>query len=144
MSTKEARDRRRDLTQEPPGLLERGLELDAIEDLVDSSVERDGRALLIAGHPGLGKTRLQGVALDRARERGLLVLRAAGSELEQNVAFGVAGQLLRRLLAGVPEDERAGLIRDAPAGVSALYGAGRLSRSSWKLGDGGPGVMVTE
>jgi DNA-binding CsgD family transcriptional regulator len=123
MPTREARNRRRDLTQGVSGLLERGPALAAIEELLDPSVDGDG-ALLIAGHPGLGKTRLFGVALDRARERGLLVLRAAGSELEQNVAFGVAGQLLRGLLAGVPEDDRAALLCDAPAGVSALYGAG--------------------
>jgi DNA-binding CsgD family transcriptional regulator len=53
----------------------------------------------------------------------MVVLGAAGSELEQNVAFGVAGQLLRRWLAGMPKDERADLLRDASPGVSALYDA---------------------
>lgn len=124
MPTREAPDRRRDLTRGSSGLLERGVEVDAIEGLIDSSVASGGVALLIAGQPGLGKTRLHGVALDRARASGVIVLRAAGSELEQSVAFGVAGQLLRSLLAGVPEDERAALLRDAPAGLSALHGTG--------------------
>jgi DNA-binding CsgD family transcriptional regulator len=122
MPTREAPDRRRDLTRGSSGLLERGVEVEAIEGLIDSSMVGGGVALLIAGQPGLGKTRLHGVALDRARARGVVVLRAAGSELEQTVAFGVAGQLLRSLLTGVPEDERAALLRDAPAGVSALRG----------------------
>lgn len=124
MPTRKAPDRRRDPTRGASGLLERRVEVEAIEGLLDSSMTGGGAALLISGQPGLGKTRLHGVALDRARLNGVVVLRAAGSELEQTVAFGVAGQLLRSLLAGVPEDERAGLLRDAPAGVGALHATG--------------------
>lgn len=117
-------DRRTDLLRGETGLLERGIELDAVEELLAPEDDEGSRALLVSGAPGLGKTRLFGVALDRARSRGLLALRAAGSELEQNVAFGVAGRLLLGLLAAVPAEERAGLLRDAPEGTRALSGQG--------------------
>ena len=118
-------DRRRDALR-GGGLLERGPELAAIDELLDSASEGTEPALLIVGAPGLGKTRLYGAALDRARARDMLVLRAAGSELEQSVAFGVAGQLLRGWLASVPNDERAALLQSAPERVRTLYGEGPL------------------
>jgi DNA-binding CsgD family transcriptional regulator len=123
-SAPETRDRRGGRARGDTGLLERGPELEAIDRLLESSVENREQALLISGDPGLGKTRLHGVALDRARARGLLVLRAAGSELERDVAFGVAGQLLRGWVAAMPGDERAGALREAPERVRELYGDG--------------------
>jgi DNA-binding CsgD family transcriptional regulator len=48
----------------------------------------------------MGKSRLHEAALDRARAEEMRVLRAAGAELERNVAFGVARQLLAVLLIG--------------------------------------------
>ncbi len=62
----------------------------------------------------MGKTRLHEAALDRARGWEMRVRRAAGAELERNIAFGVAAQLLgtapgelplgRRDAAPAPED----------------------------------------
>jgi predicted ATPase len=95
MPSRATRETRANRTCGDAELLERGRELQAIDALLDGNVDGVDRALLIRGHPGLGKTRLYGVALDRARARGQLVLRAAGSELEQDVAFGTAAQLLR-------------------------------------------------
>ena len=43
-----------------------------------------------------------------------------GRELEQNLAFGMAGQLLRSLLGGVSEQERAALLSEAPQRVLML------------------------
>ena len=63
--------------------------------VLDAAGDGLGAALLLEGHAGMGKTRLHEAALDEARARGMRVLRAAGAELEQNVALGVAGQLLR-------------------------------------------------
>src|SRR5689334_16572836 len=109
--------RREDRAWGETGLLDRRRELDAIDTLLDSTAAGNGEALLLSGQPGLGKTRLYGVALDRARARGLLVLRAAGSELERDVAFGVAGQLVRGWLAALEPEERAATLAEVPEGV---------------------------
>ncbi len=82
-----------------------------------------GRALLLEGHAGMGKTRLHEAALDDARSRGMRVLRAAGAELEQNVAFGVAGQLIRALLSDLPPAGRRAFLAEAPERVRSLAGA---------------------
>jgi DNA-binding CsgD family transcriptional regulator len=68
----------------------------------------------------MGKTRLHDTAVEAARERDLLVVRAAGAELEQNLAFGVAGQLLRSLLNEVSGAQRRALLADAPRRVLML------------------------
>ena len=116
-------------------MLERALELAAIDELLAGGADELDRALLISGHAGLGKTRLYRAALDRAADRGLLALTAAGSELEQNVAFGVAGRLLRGLLAAVPAAERAALLREAPERATALQGHGSAGAQA-ELEDG--------
>src|SRR5258707_12870483 len=95
-------DRRGRAVRGGMGLLERDSALATIDGVLDSVSAGNGRALLISGHPGMGKTRLHEATLDAARARGLQVLRASGSELEQNLAFGVAGQLLRSLLSELP------------------------------------------
>jgi DNA-binding CsgD family transcriptional regulator/tetratricopeptide (TPR) repeat protein len=110
MPVREAPDRRGRPLRGRAGLLERESPLQAILAVLDSIEAGTGAALLIEGHPGMGKTRLYEAALDEGRRRDMRVLRAAGAELEQNVAFGVAGQLVRarvRSLAGSREDLRA-------------------------------------
>jgi DNA-binding CsgD family transcriptional regulator len=103
-------------------LLERDSALDAIEACLDG-VQRDhGCAVMFEAHAGMGKTRLHEAALDRARELELRVLRAAGTELERSVAFGVARQLLGSQLGSLPRSERALLLAGAPAAVQELAG----------------------
>jgi predicted ATPase len=102
------------------GLLERDSPLRAINDVLDALDVGSGEALLLEGHAGMGKTRLHEAALDEARRRGIRVLRAAGAELEQNVALGVAGQLIRALLHELPEDARGAFLADAPERVRSL------------------------
>jgi DNA-binding CsgD family transcriptional regulator len=106
------------------GLLERDDALATIADVLDDARSGNGRALLISGHPGMGKTRLHEAALDEARRRDLLAIRGTGSELEQNLAFGVAGQLLRSLSSEIPSTRRAELLAEAPSHVRTLDGPG--------------------
>ena len=73
----------------------------------------------------MGKTRLHEAALDDARSRGMRVLRAAGAELEQNLAFGVAGQLVRALVSDLPPAGRRAFLAEAPERVRSLAGAAR-------------------
>ncbi|MCY1139126.1 LuxR family transcriptional regulator [Actinoplanes sp. Pm04-4] len=57
-------------------------------------------ALLVTGEPGVGKTTLLDAAAARARQRGRLVLRATGVELEADLPFSALHQLLLPLRAG--------------------------------------------
>jgi DNA-binding CsgD family transcriptional regulator len=122
MSVREAHDRRGRPLRGRVGLLERESPLQAIGAALDSTLAGDGAALLLEGHAGMGKTRLHESALDEARRRGMRVLRAAGAELEQNVAFGVAGQLVRALVADLPRDTRRAFLSEAPERVRSLAG----------------------
>ncbi|HTU85655.1 MAG TPA: AAA family ATPase [Solirubrobacteraceae bacterium] len=124
MPVREAPDRRGRPLRGRRGLLERELPLQAIADALDSIAAGDGAALLLEGHAGMGKTRLHEAALDEARRRRMRVLRAAGAELEQNLAFGVAGQLVRALVADLPREARRAFLAEAPDRVRSLAGAG--------------------
>ena len=76
-----------------------------IEAALDAAVHGTGEALLIEGHAGMGKTRLHEAALDGARDRGMRVLRAAGADLESEIAYGVAASLLDAPLRLLSADE---------------------------------------
>jgi DNA-binding CsgD family transcriptional regulator len=124
MPVREAPDRRGRPLRGRMGLLERESPLQAITAALESIAAGDGAALLLEGHPGMGKSRLHEAALDEGRLRGMRVLRAAGAELEQNLAFGVAGQLVRALVADLPRDARRAFLAEAPERVRSLAGAG--------------------
>ena len=95
------------------GLLERERELAAIDALLEG-----GRALLmLEGASGIGKTALVDAACLRAEERGFEILRARGSELEADFAFGVVLQLFERRLADAGVDEREALLEGPAAAV---------------------------
>jgi DNA-binding CsgD family transcriptional regulator len=102
------------------GLLDRDDVLRSIDQALDSASDRASLALLLVGHAGMGKTRLFEAALGRARERRFRVVRAGGAELEQNLAFGLAAQLLRSLLSEVPPAQREALSAAAPKRVLSL------------------------
>ena len=122
MPVREAPDRRGRPLRGRRGLLERDSVLQSITAALDSVKDGGGEALLLEGHAGMGKTRLHEAALDEARRRGLRVLRAAGAELEQNVAFGVARQLVRALLQDLPPKARRAFLAEAPERVRSLAG----------------------
>jgi DNA-binding CsgD family transcriptional regulator len=106
------------------GLLEREHPLGTIAETLDAAHLGSGRGLMFEGHAGLGKTRLHEATLDRARSLDFRVLRAAGSELEHNVSFGVAAQLLGSLLHGLPEIRRRAALESAPERIRRLAGFG--------------------
>ncbi|MEA2220027.1 MAG: hypothetical protein QOJ35_2653 [Solirubrobacteraceae bacterium] len=113
-------------------LLERDVELRAVEDLLEMARAGAGRLLLVEGHAGIGKTALLEAAVARARASGATVLRARGSELETNFAFGIALQLFEPLLAGADDETHDRLL----AGSAALAGPLLERPTSW-LGDEG-------
>ncbi|HSK60847.1 MAG TPA: AAA family ATPase [Actinomycetospora sp.] len=83
-------------------LLDREREVDRLHRLVDDAVACRGAFVLVEGEAGIGKTRLAAVAREHAHEAGLTVLGARGAELEGELAFGVARDLLGRAAAGRP------------------------------------------
>ncbi len=99
-------------------LLEREEELLAVDELLDAARSGGGHLILVEGHAGIGKSALLDAAVLRARAGGVTVLRARGSELEADFAFGVALQLFEPLLAGADDETRDRLL----AGSAALAG----------------------
>jgi DNA-binding NarL/FixJ family response regulator len=88
-------------------LLERELELHAIEEAVREVHGGRNRLLVVEGAPGVGKTRVIGAARECARDGGLRDAAARASELEGSFAFGVIRQLLGPAVAELDQDERA-------------------------------------
>lgn len=75
------------------GLLERESELFEIGMAVEKAAAGDGRALLIEGEPGIGKTALLDAVARRARDARMTVLSARAGELEREFGFGAVRQL---------------------------------------------------
>lgn len=96
-------------------LLERERELEAVHRLVG-----EGGVLLIEGGAGIGKTSVLDAACGLGGEAGRAVLRARGSELESEFAFGVVGQLFERALVTAAPGVRDELLAGPAAAVRTL------------------------
>lgn len=110
-------------------LLEREGELIAIDARLRAAARGTGSLALIEGPAGIGKTQLIEAAIERATDAGMLVLRATGSEMEADFAFGIARQLFERPLAELSGRERgrvlAGVAGRAPLFLGVEHAAGR-------------------
>jgi hypothetical protein len=96
----------------------RDAEIALLTSLLDG-IDGTGGALVLYGEPGIGKSRLLGVAAGLARERGCTVLSAAGVQSEAHLPFAGLHQLLRPLrfrAADLPAAQRA--VLDAAFGLS--------------------------
>jgi DNA-binding CsgD family transcriptional regulator/tetratricopeptide (TPR) repeat protein len=67
------------------GLVGRDAELTVLAELVDAAVSGTGRAVLIEGEPGIGKSSLAQAAAEYAEQRGCHVYWAAADELGQTL-----------------------------------------------------------
>ncbi|NUP53567.1 MAG: AAA family ATPase [Catenulispora sp.] len=83
-------------------LVGRDGELGQLTRFLDEVAER-GRALLLTGDAGLGKTALLEATAAAAAQRGLVVLRATGSEFEAELSFAALNQLLFPVLPRIEE-----------------------------------------
>jgi DNA-binding CsgD family transcriptional regulator len=102
-------------------LLERDAELAALGAACESASHGDGRLVLVEGAAGIGKSALLARAADLAVERGLQVLRARGSELESDFAFGVIRQLYEPVLARASAAEQTVLLAGAAGPAARLF-----------------------
>ena len=94
-------------------LLERAAELEKLRALVDAP-EGTGNVVVIEGPTGIGKTALLEFTCDCAREAGLRVLSARGSEFRRVYPWGIVRSLFAPALA-LPEAERDQVFHDAAA-----------------------------
>ena len=103
-------------------LLERGREIEVLDDLLAQARGRRGRAVLIEASAGLGKTSLLGAAGDLAAEAGYVCLRARATELERDFAYGCVRQLLEPAVARASEADREEMFAGAAALAAPLFG----------------------
>ena len=80
-----------------PPLVGRGREWSALVGLYEGIAD-DGRAVLLEGEAGIGKTRLAEELVAHARERGAAVLAGRAYEEEAALAYGPLVEALRRRL----------------------------------------------
>ncbi len=116
-------------------LLDRERELESLEGLLDDAEREAGRLMVIEGAPGIGKTSLLNEARRRAVERGLTVIYARASELEQSFAFGVVHQLFDAQLRtdGASHELMAGAARLAEPVFAHHRSAGPLDDPSYSV-----------
>jgi DNA-binding CsgD family transcriptional regulator len=101
-------------------LLEREAELGTIRAAVEATVAGDGRALVIEGEAGAGKTRLLAEARGIAAGSGAEVLTARAGELERDFPFAVSRQLLVPRLRQAASEELKTLFDGAAPARGAL------------------------
>ncbi|HEX6388868.1 MAG TPA: AAA family ATPase, partial [Solirubrobacteraceae bacterium] len=105
-------------------LLEREPELARVDRPLASWREGSGRAVLVQGPPGIGKTRFMAAVAERAGGDGILHLSARGGELERDFAFGVARQLFEPVLLELGAGAREELLTGAAALAAPVVGFG--------------------
>ena len=99
-------------------LFEREAQLARVERTFDRVGAGGGAVVVVEGPAGIGKTELLAAVRAAAQTRGLGALRARGSEFEEEIAFGVARQLLEPMVRAASPGERRRLL-DGVAHVGA-------------------------
>jgi DNA-binding CsgD family transcriptional regulator/tetratricopeptide (TPR) repeat protein len=88
----------------PAALMERGIHLAAITDLVTRIGDEGAQCLVLQGAAGIGKTSILHRAATAARERDIRVRRAVGDDLETRLPWG----MVRQLFGDVPTAQLTG------------------------------------
>ncbi len=105
-------------------LVERETERAVIEQQLRDARAGIGSIVVLEGPAGKGKSRLLHLAADLAREQGLRVLGASGTELERHFPFGLAIQLFEPWWLAADERERAAALGGAAGAAAALLEQG--------------------
>ena len=120
----------------PPGpLLEREGEQTELARAIRTAADGGGRIISLVGSAGLGKSSLIGRGAEWAATEGFWLGRAFGSELERDLGWGVAVELLEQLLDHADDDQREKALggRAAPCEL-VLSGAVDRDRASLTSG----------
>jgi DNA-binding CsgD family transcriptional regulator len=122
-------------TRTTPGLLERDLELEALQSALEDAADGDGRLVVIEGEAGIGKSRLLDAAADAAERAGLKVLRARGTELERDFPFALVGQLFGPVVRALDQSERSDVLDEAVQPAGPIVGTEPTPSGTDVLGD---------
>ena len=95
----------------------RGKEMAHLRKAVDSTLANHGRLQIIAGEPGIGKTRLVEELSIYAEEQGILLLRGRCYQERGTPPYWPWIQIVRQYLAGVDADS---LATDLGGGASMV------------------------
>ena len=95
-------------------LLGRSAELGRVLEALQRAADGAGGTLLLAGEPGIGKTRLAMEALTLARRRGFLTLECAAYPLQADLAYAPVLEALGPYLGGLAPGKLATLVRGLP------------------------------
>ncbi len=90
-------------------LIDREEELTSLKGALESMLSGRGQVVLVAGEPGIGKTRLAEELLVYARLRGCLALIGRCYEQEINVPYLALSEALRVVVTSFPDDRLAKL-----------------------------------
>lgn len=101
--------------------LERESEFALLDEALSAAADGEGRLVIVEAPAGLGKTTLLDAAVEAAKRRGMMPLRARGSHLERDFAFGLVRQLLEPVLARSSRQDRQRLFSDAAALAQPLF-----------------------
>jgi hypothetical protein len=110
-------------------LLEREVQVSALQALVDAAKSGAGRFVVVEGSAGIGKTRLLAKARAIAGSAEMGVLAARGGELEGEFAYGIVRQLFEPLVAVAAPELRAELLAGPAARIASLVGAAQPAGS---------------
>jgi DNA-binding CsgD family transcriptional regulator len=116
-------------------LVARELELAQLVAALGAANSGDGSLTVICGAAGVGKSSLVAAAAEHGRELGLTVCSGRGSELEQELSFGVVRQLFERPLRTASPSERKRLLSGAAAATARLFADAPLEQAA--ADDGG-------
>src|SRR4051812_18862806 len=102
-------------------ILERDRELDLALGALDAAAAGSGRVVLVSGPAGIGKTRILAELRQRGAGRGVQLLSARGGELERQLPWGVARQLLDPALAALAPGDRDALFTDEGRLAASIF-----------------------
>jgi tetratricopeptide (TPR) repeat protein len=102
-------------------LLEREREFGELRAALGAVAAGEGQAVVVVGAAGMGKSSLLAATVAHARDRGLMVRRARGFELEQDLSFGVIRQLFEPLVRSAEAPARERLLAGAAGAAARLF-----------------------
>src|SRR3954453_7854115 len=106
------------------GLVERSAELRLLSQALGAAASGMARLVAVRGAAGIGKSTLLSAAAVMASRRELSVLRARGGELEREIPFGGALQLLERVVGELRPDARARAFQATASLAAPLFDRG--------------------
>ncbi|WP_206699800.1 LuxR family transcriptional regulator [Actinomadura sp. RB99] len=108
-------------------LVERDEQIQQLDSLLADCTARRGRVALLEGPIGTGRTALLRGLAERAERSGFRCLRASCSPAEQELPYGVAGQLLRDVPRPEDPDDPSGRLLERLAAAADVPDAGPAS-----------------